>query len=64
MAADLGAPLAKRLILDVPVLNVERELVVRLEDQNRATNENDLRDMRPSPRFSRWSTCSSPRSRS
>jgi hypothetical protein len=45
MAADLGAPLAKRLILDVPVLNVERELVVRLEDQNRATNENDLPDM-------------------
>lgn len=45
MAADLGAPRAQSLILDVPVLNVERELVVRLEDQNRATNETDPRDM-------------------
>lgn len=44
-AADLGASLAKRLILDVPVLNAERELVVRLEDQARSTVENDLRDM-------------------
>lgn len=44
-AADFGASLAKRLILDLPVLNVERELVVRLEDQARATEENDLRDM-------------------
>jgi hypothetical protein len=42
---DIGASLGKSLVADVPVLNVERELVVRLEDQRHATNENDLRDM-------------------
>lgn len=42
---DIGASLGKSIVADVPVLNVERELVVRLEDQNRALNENDLRDM-------------------
>ena len=42
---DIGASLAKSLVSEVPVMNVERELVVRLEDQNRALNENDLRDM-------------------
>lgn len=29
----------------MPVLDIERELVVRLEDQGRAVTENDLRDM-------------------
>lgn len=29
----------------MPILNVERELVVRLEDQARAIDENDLRDL-------------------
>lgn len=43
--SDIGASLAKSLVADVPPMNVERELVVRLEDQNRALNENDLRDM-------------------
>lgn len=43
--SDIGASLAKSLVSEVPVMNVERELVVRLEDQNRALNENDLRDM-------------------
>ena len=42
---DIGASLGKSIVADVPVLNVERELVVRLEDQKRSTNENDLRDM-------------------
>lgn len=42
---DLGPKLAKSLVADVPVLNVERELAVRLEDQQRAITENDLRDM-------------------
>ncbi|MAK81334.1 MAG: hypothetical protein CMJ17_05570 [Phenylobacterium sp.] len=41
---DLGA-WAKRVVTDVPVLNAERQLAVRLEDQPRATTENDLRDM-------------------
>lgn len=44
-ARDLGPSLAKGLIADVPILNVERELAVRLEDQTRAITENDLRDM-------------------
>ena len=42
---DIGPSLAKSLVADVPIMNVERELVVRLEDQNQMTNENDLRDM-------------------
>ncbi|RVA56334.1 hypothetical protein EN933_06430 [Mesorhizobium sp. M7A.F.Ca.US.001.01.1.1] len=42
---DIGPSLAKSLIADVPIMNVERELVVRLEDQNRITDENDLRDV-------------------
>lgn len=42
---DVGDKLAKSLISDVPILEVERQLTVRLEDQRRATNENDLRDM-------------------
>jgi hypothetical protein len=42
---DIGVSLAKSLVADVPIMNVERELAVRLEDQKRATNENDLRDM-------------------
>ncbi len=31
--------------VDVPVFHVERELVVRLEDQARPIAENDLRDV-------------------
>jgi hypothetical protein len=42
---DLGSSLVRNLAVAVPVLNVERELVVRLEDQARAVSENDLRDM-------------------
>lgn len=43
--ADIGSSLVRSMTVDVPVLNVERELVVRLEDQDRAVSENDLRDM-------------------
>lgn len=43
--SHIGASLAKSLIADIPAMNIERELVVRLEDQNRWLNENDLRDM-------------------
>lgn len=42
---DIGPSLLKSFVNEVPILNVERELVVRLEDQDRATNENDLRDV-------------------
>jgi hypothetical protein len=42
---DLGESLVRSLSKDVAVLNVERELVIRLEDQTRGINENDLRDM-------------------
>ncbi|OCC24862.1 hypothetical protein MB02_05225 [Croceicoccus estronivorus] len=42
---DLGSSLVRSLTVDVPVLNIERELVVRLEDQTRAIAENDLRDL-------------------
>lgn len=42
---DLGASLIKSVINDIPIMNVERELAVRLEDQTRAISENDLRDM-------------------
>lgn len=43
--ADIGSSLVRGMVLDVPVFDVERELVVRLEDQGRAVSENDLRDM-------------------
>ena len=42
---DIGSSLARSIIAEVPILNVERELVVRLEDQSRKIDENDLRDM-------------------
>jgi hypothetical protein len=42
---DFGAKFAKSLVSDVPIMNVERQLAVRLEDQSRAITENDLRDM-------------------
>ncbi len=43
--SDIGATLAKRLIADVPILEAERQLAVRLEDQPRVTTDNDQRDM-------------------
>lgn len=43
--ADIGSSLVRSMTVDVPVLNIERELVIRLEDQARDINENDLRDM-------------------
>ena len=42
---DIGSSLVRSIAVQVPILNVERELVVRLEDQGRAISENDLRDM-------------------
>lgn len=42
---DIGSSLVRGITVDVPILNVERELVTRLEDQARAVSENDLRDM-------------------
>lgn len=42
---DIGSSLARSIVADVPVLHVERELVVRLEAQPREISENDLRDM-------------------
>jgi hypothetical protein len=44
-AGALDPSLTKGLVAEIPALNVECELVVRLEDQTRDTNENDLRDM-------------------
>jgi hypothetical protein len=42
---DIGSSLVRRLVIDVPVFHVERELAVRIEDQTRPISENDLRDM-------------------
>jgi hypothetical protein len=42
---DIGSRLLKSLVNDIPVMHTERELVLRLEDQDRMANENDLRDM-------------------
>lgn len=42
---DIGSSLVRSIAVDIPILNVERELVVRLEDQARVITENDLRDM-------------------
>ena len=43
--ADIGSSLVRSMVADVPILNVESEIVVRLEDQGRAISENDLRDI-------------------
>lgn len=43
--SDLSSSLVRSLISEIPILNVERELAVRLEDQTRSIEENDLRDM-------------------
>ena len=43
--SDMGGSLVRSLPVDLPILNVERELVIRLEDQTRRIDENDLRDM-------------------
>lgn len=43
--SDIGSSLARSIVAEVPILNVERELVVRLEAQSRKIDENDLRDM-------------------
>lgn len=42
---DVGSSLVRSMVVDIPILDVERELVVRLEDQNKPITENDLRDM-------------------
>lgn len=42
---DIGSSLMRSMVVAVPVLDIERELVIRLEDQARDLNENDLRDM-------------------
>jgi hypothetical protein len=42
---DIGSSLARRLTAEIPILHVERELAVRIEDQTRRISENDLRDM-------------------
>lgn len=43
--SDVGSSLARSIVADVPILNVERDLATHLEDQSRDINENDLRDM-------------------
>lgn len=42
---NIGSSLMRRLSAEVPVLHIERELAVRIEDQTRPISENDLRDM-------------------
>ncbi len=42
---DIGSSVLRRFTVDVPILHVERELAVRIEDQTRPISENDLRDM-------------------
>ncbi|WP_394689475.1 hypothetical protein [Hoeflea sp.] len=41
----IDASLARGIVADVPILATERELAVRLEDQARPIDANDLRDM-------------------
>lgn len=42
---DVGSTLMRRISSELRVLRTEWELAVRLEDQSRSVNENDLRDM-------------------
>nr|WP_319382363.1 hypothetical protein [uncultured Roseibium sp.] len=43
--SDLGEKNAKKLVREVPIFYVERELALRIEEQPRALHENDFRDM-------------------
>jgi len=43
--SELGSSNARRLVREVPILSVELELAVRIENQARGLQENDLRDM-------------------
>ncbi len=43
--SDLGEKNAKKLVRDVPIFYVERELALRIEEQPRPLHENDFRDM-------------------
>lgn len=42
---EIGSPVARRLINEMPIYHVERELTLRLEAQKRPIHENDFRDM-------------------
>lgn len=42
---DIGSSTMREIITEVPILNSERELAIRLEGQSQAITENDLRDM-------------------
>lgn len=42
---DIGSPIARRLVNEMPIYHVERELAIRLEAQTRPINENDFRDV-------------------
>lgn len=43
--SDIGSSNARRIMRDVPLYNIERELTLRLESQYRPIEENDFRDM-------------------
>ncbi len=42
---DLGPSTTRKIVIDVPVYDTERELTLRLESQARPIHENDMRDM-------------------
>ena len=43
--ADIGSSLVRSIVADVPILNIARELDVRLEDQKTGVTASDVRDM-------------------
>jgi hypothetical protein len=43
--SDIGSSITRRIVEEIPVYYVERELVLRLEAQSRPINENDMRDL-------------------
>jgi hypothetical protein len=44
-ANDLGKARIRAITTQIPMFDIERELVIRAESENRATDENDLRDI-------------------
>jgi hypothetical protein len=42
---DIGSSIARRIVEEMPTYYTERELVLRLEAQQRPINENDMRDI-------------------
>jgi hypothetical protein len=49
--SDMGETVVRSLVTDIPLYDVEREIAIRLEAQDRAIHPNDFRDMQSAASF-------------